>query len=81
MKHIGRKFNWSNCYGQKYNYDTKEFEDFSFQVLGNYTEKRATNFARKKYKDDSIIIYNVEIETHYHKVPVDVFLENSERVY
>ena len=42
MRSIGRTFYWSKCYGQRYNYQTKELEDFSFDVLGNYTEKRAT---------------------------------------
>ena len=38
MKSIGRAFYWSNCIGQRYNYETDEFEDFSFEVLGNYSQ-------------------------------------------
>ena len=81
MRQIGRAFYWSNCIGQKYNYETEEFEDFSFQVLGNYTPQRATNYAHKKFKDSSIIILNVEIEKHYHKMTAEKFLQESERVY
>ena len=81
MRSIGRKFYWSKCNGQRYNYQTKEFEDFSFDVLGNYTEKRATKYAQRKYKDNSIVIFNVEIEEHYHKMSAEKFLQESERVY
>ena len=81
MRSIGRKFYWSNCYGQRYNYETKEVEDFSFTILGNYTPKRATNYAQRKYKDNTILICNVEIEEHYHKMPAEKFLQESERVY
>ena len=81
MKSIGRAFYWSNCDGQRYNYETKEIEDFSFRVLGNYTPQRATNYARKKFKDNTIIIYYVELEKHYHKMSAEKFLQESERIY
>ena len=81
MRQIGRAFYWSNCYGHRYNYETKELEDFSFQVLGNYDEKRATRYARKKFEDNSIFIVRVEIEKHYHKISAEKFIEYSERVY
>ena len=81
MKAIGRAFYWSKCTGHKYNYETGDFEDFSFTVLGNYTPQRATNNAQKKYKDSSILIVNVEIEKHYHKMSAEKFLQESERVY
>lgn len=81
MRSIGRAFYWSNCYGQRYNYETQEIEDFSFEVLGNYTPKRATGYAQKKFKDNTITIYNVEIEKHYHKMSAEKFLQESERVY
>lgn len=81
MRSIGRSFYWSNCNGQKYNYETDEFEDFSFTILGNYTPIRATNYARRKFKDSSIVITNVEIERHYHKMSAEKFLQESERVF
>ena len=81
MKAIGRAFYWSKCTGHKYNYETGDFEDFSFTVLGNYTPQRATNYAQKKYKDSSILIVKVEIEKHYHKMSAEKFLQESERVY
>lgn len=80
MRSIGRTFYWSNCEGQRYNFDTEEIEDFSFTVLGNYTAKRATKYARRKFNDDTIVIYYVEIESHYHKMSADKFLQYSERV-
>ena len=81
MRSIGRKFYWSNCSGQRYNYETKEMEDFSFVVLGNYTPQRATGYAQRTFKDNTIIIWNVEIEEHYHKMSAEKFLQESERVY
>ena len=81
MRSIGRKFYWSNCVGQRYNYETKEMEDFSFTVLGNYTPQRATAYAQRNFKDNTIIIWNVEIEEHYHKMSAEKFLQESERVY
>lgn len=81
MRSIGRKFCWSNCSGMRYNYDTKEFEDFSCTILGNYTPMRATKYVQKNYKDETIIIFNVEIEEHYHKMSAEKFLQESERIY
>lgn len=81
MRSIGRTFYWSNCYGQKYNYETQEMEDISFTVLGNYTPQRATAYAQRKFKDNTIIIWNVEIEEHYHKMSAEKFLQESERIY
>lgn len=81
MRSIGRKFTWSKCSGQRYNYQTREMEDISFDVLGNYTEKRATNYARKFFNDDTIVIYYVELEQHYHKMSAEKFLQESERIY
>ena len=81
MRSIGRAFYWSKCNGQRYNYETQEFEDFAFEVLGNYTPQRATRYAQKKYKDSSITIINVELEKHYHKMSAEKFLQESERIY
>ena len=81
MRSIGRKFYWSKCSGQRYNYETQELEDFSFEVLGNYSPKRATKYAQRNFKDNTIIVYYVEIEEHYHKMSAEKFLEESERVY
>ena len=81
MRSIGRKFYWSKCTGQRYNYETKELEDFSFTELGNYTPQRATKFAQRRFKDNTILICNVEIEEHYHKMSAEKFLQESERVY
>lgn len=81
MRNIGRTFFWSKCDGQRYNYDTKEMEDFSCEFLGNYTPKRATKRAQREFKDNTIVIYYVETEAHYHTMSAEKFLEYSERVY
>ena len=81
MRSIGRKFVWSKCNGSRYNYQTEELEDFSFDVLGNYTAKRATSYARKFFNDTTIVVFNVEYEEHYHKMSAEKFLAESERVY
>lgn len=80
MRKIRRTFNWSKCYGQRYNFDTKEYEDFSFEVLGNYTEKRATNYARQKFKDSSILITNVEINSEVFAISPEDFIKYGERI-
>lgn len=80
MRKIRRTFNLSKCTGSRFNYDTQEFEDFYFEVYGNYTSKRATNFARKKYKDNSIQITNVEIESSMYAISPEDFLKYGERI-
>lgn len=80
MRKIRRTFNLSKCTGSKYNYDTKEYEDFHFEVYGNYTEKRATNYARKKFKDNTIQILNVEIESEMYAISPEDFLKYGERI-
>lgn len=81
MRNIGRTFYWSKCEGQKYNYETEEVEDFSYTVLGNFTPKRATSYLQRVFKDNTIIIYYVEIEKHYHTMSAEKFLNESERIY
>ena len=81
MRNIGRTFYWSKCEGQKYNYETEEVEDFSYTVLGNFTPKRATSHLQRVFKDNTIIIYYVEIEKHYHTMSAEKFLNESERIY
>lgn len=80
MRKIRRTFNWSKCTGQRFNFDTKEYEDFNFEVLGNYTEKRATNYARQKYKDSSIVITNVEIISQMFAITPENFMLYGERI-
>lgn len=80
MRHIRRTFNWSKCSGCRFNYDTKEYEDFYFEVCGNYTAKRATNYARRKFKDNSIQIVNVEIESQMYSISPENFLKYGERI-
>ena len=80
MRKIRRTFNLSKCTGSKYNYDTQEMEDFYFEVYGNYTPRRATNFARKKYKDNTIQIFNVEIESSMYAISPEDFLKYGERI-
>lgn len=81
MRKIGRTFILSKCYGQVFNPKTKEIDDFYFEVYGNYTPKRATVYANRKWKDDSILIFNVEQEKQYYKISVEDFIKHGERVY
>ncbi len=80
MRKIRRTFNLSKCSGSRYNYDTQEFEDYYFEGLGNYTPKRATNYARRYFKDNSIQIYDVEIESSMYAVSPEIFLKYGERI-
>lgn len=80
MRNIRRTFNLSKCSGQRYNYVTKEFEDFYFEVLGNYKPERATNYARREFKDSTIQIFDVEIETSMYAISPEDFLKYGERI-
>lgn len=80
MRKIRRTFNLSKCSGTRFNYETKEYEDFYYEVYGNYTPKRATNYARRIFKDNSIQIINVEIDSAMYAVSPDVFLTYGERI-
>ena len=80
MRKLRRSISVSNCNGQRFNYETSEFEDFSFQVYGNYSAKRATNYARKKFHDSTILITNVEIEPRVYAIKVEDFIKYSERI-
>lgn len=76
---VGRNVSISHCYGQRLNKDNNEFEDFNFDVIGCYVEDRATLFARRLFSDKSIIITNVEIETHFYTMDLEVFIQHAER--
>lgn len=80
MRKIRRTFNLSKCNGFRFNTETEEFEDFYFEVYGNYTTKRATNYARRLYKDYSIQIVNVEIESAMYAISPEAFLKYGERI-
>lgn len=80
MRKIRRTFNLSKCYGSKFDYGSKEFEDFYIELPGNYSAKRATNFVRKKLKDNSIQIVNVEIESEMWAISPEDFLKYGERI-
>ena len=80
MRRIRRSINVSNCDGHKFNYETGEFEDFSFSVEGNYSTKRATNYARKQFHDSTILITNVEIEQRMYAITPEDFIKYGERI-
>ena len=80
MRKIRRTFNLSKCTGSKFNYETEEFEDFYIELTGNYTPKRATNKVRKMLKDNSIQIFNVEIESEMWAISPEDFLKYGERI-
>ena len=80
MRKIRRTFNLSKCSGSRFNYETEEFEDFYIELEGNYTAKRATNYIRKKLKDNSIQIVNVEIESEMWAIKPEIFKQYAERI-
>ena len=81
MRKIGRTFILSKCYAQRFNEQTQEMDDFYFEVFGDYNTKRATVYANRKWKDDSILVFNVEKEKQYYKISVENFIKYGERVY
>lgn len=80
MRKIRRTINLSKCTGSRFNYETEEFEDFYFEVYGNYTAKRATNYARRCFKDNSIQIVNVEIASEMYAISLEDFIKYGERI-
>lgn len=80
MRKIRHTYNLSKCSGQRYIFLTNEYEDVYFEVVGKYTPQRATNYARKIFKDNSIVITNVEIETEVYAISVEDFIKYGERI-
>lgn len=80
MRKIRRTFIWSKCFGQRYNFQTKEFEDYSCTLLGNYTPKRATNKLQKLEKDSTILINRIEVESKMYAVDPEIFIQYGERI-
>jgi hypothetical protein len=76
---IGRNVTISHCTGQRYNKDTAEWDDYNVDIIGNYTEDRATRFCRRLTHDSTIVITNVEIERHYYRMNIHDFVEHAER--
>lgn len=78
---VGRTVTISHCNGQAINKDRgdPEFVDFDFSVYGMYTPERATRYARRAFKDNSIIIFNVEHETGYYQMPLEEFMQTAVR--
>lgn len=78
---IGRNVTVTHCNGQRVT-NTREgpvFEDFSIDVYGCYTAERATTYVRRLVKDSSIVINNVEHETHHYKMKIQDFIKYGER--
>lgn len=80
MRKTRRTFDLSKCSGQRYNFETKQYEDFYFEEYGNYTEERATRYAQKKFKDRSIVITNVEIDHQIWAISHEDFIKYGERI-
>ena len=78
---IGRKIVTTKCNGQRLNKDTKELEDFSYDLDGFFTLDGATKRLRRNLGDESITIFNTQYEEHYYKMDLGKFIANSERIY
>lgn len=82
MRKIARSFYESKCYGQRYNKVTNEMEDVYVVLDGSIGSKEyATRQARKILKDDSVVIYNIEVDKSYYKISAENFKKYGERVY
>lgn len=80
MARICRKITLASCNGQRLNAETGEFEDFCEVMVGVPDAARATNYFRRKHKDKTITINNVELDTHSYSMDTLVFIANSERI-
>ena len=79
---VSRNVTISHCNGQCINPTSKdppEFVDFCIDLYGTYTEQRATRQARRITGDNTIIINNVEYETHFYTMSIDDFVKQAER--
>ena len=79
MASIGRRIKITECNGQRVN-EAGEFEDFHVTLFGSYTPERATRRLRREYHDTSITINQVEESSAYHKMDIEKFIAESERV-
>lgn len=67
--------NMSTCTGFKVSPDG-EVTDFKGTVNRAFSDLRRANAAiRRKYKDSSITITNIEVEKHHYSVPFDQFID------
>lgn len=72
---IGRTITISRCTG-KYVVDG-EFEDYEEMLIGDYNLQSATNTIRRRTKDNTVVITNIEKDVDYYSVPLDVFIETA----
>lgn len=65
------------CNGERVN-EHGEYEDFTCELLGDYSSVRATAALRRKYQDDTITISNTETTAEKRILSVENFLKYSE---
>lgn len=79
MASIGRRIEKSVCKGVVLT-DSCEFEAVEFILYGDYTPERATRKLRRDYRDNTITINEVVHQSAYHKMPIEKFELESERI-
>lgn len=79
MASIGRRIKTTECNGQRLN-ASGEFENFTVTLFGSYTPERATRRLRRECHDASITINQVKETSTYHKMSIEKFIEESERI-
>lgn len=80
MASIYRTYTLSACNGQRINSESGEFEDFTDVLVGDYTPPRASRALRRKYKDETITINNIEKETAKYKMDALDFMAHATRI-
>lgn len=73
---IGRTVTFSHCKGQRV--VNGEFEPFEYELLGDYSKlAKATNTLRRRLKDPTITITDVETDSDYYSMPIKLFVETA----
>lgn len=72
---IGRTITITHCTGKCV--VDGEFVDYNETLIGDYNLQSATNTIRRRTKDNTIVITNIEKDVDYYSVPLDVFIETA----
>lgn len=73
---IGRTVSFSHCKGM--HVVDGEFEPFEHDLIGDYSNPdKATNTLRRRMKDASITITDIEVDSDYYSMPVKLFVETA----
>lgn len=75
MKCINRTITSTTAYGQAYDPDTQEYQDFTCVFDGELSVSECNNQVRKT--NPFVMVTHTEHETHTYSMPLDFFIANA----